>query len=316
MAALTQLLQEGFEAWCPPGWRCRREASLFSRERSQLLGYSSRADVLLENKSASRRLWIEFEVSRADPVANHAKFATAHLFEPQPASDAFVAMVSAHVTAGRQNLSACMIDVMRRLGMRAFQTVLLPALPASEIKRLNHTDISALRSHVLDLRGEVERALAVSEPMGRIAGDEIYFAGNFFEVAENARRWNRDMTEEGNRCLWGQRTVAYFVFDPVAAVFAPSKCCAYQPIPRQLDGSALRSERPSMSVPYYAEIDQTTRLFDGALARRHLSQRLAMKVVSVDADPRLLRRFEDWVRGHRESIRVHPKGAQIIIPRT
>jgi hypothetical protein len=28
-------------------------------------------------------LWIEFEVSRADPVANHAKFATAHLFQPQ-----------------------------------------------------------------------------------------------------------------------------------------------------------------------------------------------------------------------------------------
>jgi hypothetical protein len=32
----------------------------------------------------SRRLWIEFEISRADPVANHAKFATAQLFQPLP----------------------------------------------------------------------------------------------------------------------------------------------------------------------------------------------------------------------------------------
>ena len=33
------------------------------------------ADVLLERVDGSRRLWVEFEVSRADPVANHAKFA-------------------------------------------------------------------------------------------------------------------------------------------------------------------------------------------------------------------------------------------------
>jgi hypothetical protein len=70
---------------------------------SRLLGYSPRVDVLLESVNHSRRLWIEFEVSRADPVANHAKFAIAHLFEPQPKTDVFVSMLSSHVTRGRQN---------------------------------------------------------------------------------------------------------------------------------------------------------------------------------------------------------------------
>ena len=69
-----------------------------------LLGYRPRVDVLLEREDGSRRLWIEFEVSRADPVANHAKFATAHLFQPQAEADSFLAMVSPHVARGRRSL--------------------------------------------------------------------------------------------------------------------------------------------------------------------------------------------------------------------
>jgi hypothetical protein len=53
-----------------------------------------------------RRIWVEFEVSRADPVANRAKFATAHLFQSQPAADTFLAMVRPHVDRGRRNLAA------------------------------------------------------------------------------------------------------------------------------------------------------------------------------------------------------------------
>jgi len=314
VAALTQLLQEGFERWCPPGWSCRREVPLFSRERARLLGFSSRVDVLLERSDSTRRLWIEFEVSRADPVANHAKFAARHLFEPQLASDAFVAMVSAHVTPGRQNLSACVIDVMRRLGMNAFHTVLLPALSGDEIKQLNHTELGSLRRHDLDLNAEIERALAVSQPMGRFDGREIYFAGNAFEVAGNVRQWNRDMAIKANRRLWGQRTVTYFVFDPVTATFAPSKFCAYQPVHSEAGGSTHDRDPLAMSVTYYAEIDQQARLFDGAQARRHLSKRLGMKVLAVDADDRVLRHFETWVEEQSDAIRVHPSGARIIVP--
>lgn len=287
-----------------------------SKQSERLLGYSSRADVLLEKIDATRRLWIEFEVSRADPVANHAKFVTSHLFEPQPGGDAFIAMVSAHIAPGRHNLSACMIDVMRRLGMNAFLTVLLPTFPGDEIQRLNHTDINALRTKFFDIPAEIERVLAISEPMGQVAEQQIYFAGNLFEVFTNVRRWNHDMSDGRNRRLWGLRTVTYFVFDPVTAVFAPSKFCAYRPISKESSYLAPSGGHLGMSIPFYAEVDQKARLFDGAQAQRHLIQRLGMKVMSVDADQQVLHHFRAWATSQSKSIRVHPNGAQVITPHT
>ncbi len=312
MVVLTRFLQEGFEKWCPQGWSCRHEVPLFSKHRARLLGFSSRADVLLEKYDATRRLWIEFEVSRADPVANHAKFVTSHLFEPQLGSDAFIAMVSAHVTPGRQNLSACMIDVMRRIGMNAFHTALLPSFSGDEIKRLNHTDINSLWQNAIDIPSEIERALVVSEPMGLADGKQIYFAGNMFEVAANVRRWNCDMSDDNIRCLWGLRTVTYFVFDPVTADFAPSKFCAYRPISQKTAGLVTNYEQLGMSIPFYTEIDKKARFFDGAQAHRHLTHRLGMKVVSVNADGQMLNHFKRWIKNQGKSIRVHPNGAQII----
>jgi len=70
-----------------------------------LFGYTSRADILLTKDDGSRRLWIEFEISRADPMANHAKFATAHLFSRQLQTDCFISMVISHVVRGRRNLA-------------------------------------------------------------------------------------------------------------------------------------------------------------------------------------------------------------------
>src|SRR5204862_2638977 len=130
MGTLTTYLQSRFVSVCPAGWSCRHEVSILGRELEDLLGFSSRVDLLFEKLDGSRRLWIEFEVSRADPVANHAKFAAAHLFNPQGPTDAFVAMVSPHVTRGRRNLAATTIALMRHIGMDAFQTVLFPHLAA------------------------------------------------------------------------------------------------------------------------------------------------------------------------------------------
>src|SRR5687767_14813347 len=101
---LARYLQEQFRSRCPEGWRCTAERPLLDARDRALLGYDPRADVLLERADGTRRLWIEFEISRADPAANHAKFATAHLFRPWGASDAFVSMISAHVARGRRTL--------------------------------------------------------------------------------------------------------------------------------------------------------------------------------------------------------------------
>jgi hypothetical protein len=117
---------------------------LLPTELTQLLGYDPRADVVLTNTVNRSRIWIEFEVSRADPVANHAKFATTTLFNPQSPADHFVSMVSPHIDRGRRNLAAATIRLMRRIGMSAFQTTLLPLTPPNEVKRLNHLPVEQL----------------------------------------------------------------------------------------------------------------------------------------------------------------------------
>src|SRR5262245_22581567 len=137
MGNLTGYLQDKFREACPPGWDCQPETRLLTRELQAVLGYAPRADVVLTECAAGRRLWIEFEVSRADPVANHAKFATAHLFQPQPPNDIFVSMVSRHVERGRRNLAANTIQLMRHIGMQAVQTVLFLSLNGGEVQRFN-----------------------------------------------------------------------------------------------------------------------------------------------------------------------------------
>lgn len=97
MFKLTSYLQQEFTQRTLPGWTCCSESYILPLELEAYLGYKPRADVLLERNDGSKRLWVELEISRADPVANHAKFATAHLFQPQSANDVFVSMVSSHV---------------------------------------------------------------------------------------------------------------------------------------------------------------------------------------------------------------------------
>lgn len=126
-------MQQEFTRRTSSGWVCYPESRILSLELENHLGYRPRADVLLEREDGSKRLWIEFEISRADPVANHAKFATAHLFQPQSANDIFISMVSSHVDLGRRNLAANTILLMRCVGMTAFQTVLLPQFSATLI---------------------------------------------------------------------------------------------------------------------------------------------------------------------------------------
>jgi len=87
MGSLAGYLQESFIRSCPQDWTCAREVSLLDPRLAKLFGNATKADVVLERADGTRKLWIEFEVSRAGPVANHAKFATAHLFPPQRACE-------------------------------------------------------------------------------------------------------------------------------------------------------------------------------------------------------------------------------------
>lgn len=314
---LTRFFQDQFEAACPKGWTVDREVCLLPPQTRKLLGYSPRADVVMTRDDGMRRLWIEFEVSRADPVANHAKFATSHLFHPQPETDAFVAMVSPHVARGRANLAANTVQLMRRLGMDAFQTILLPQYPPSEIKRINHLSHDQLRLSQLDVAPEIERALVISEALQEHEGFRLFFTGNVLEAILNLHRWNDETATETGQFAWGKRVVTYFLFDPVSCLFAPSKYCAYLAIPRR-EPATSKLYRPQtgqgMTLSVYSRLDQSTPLFDGGRARQHFTKRLGLQSLPLSELPSLQALFDRWHDAKRDCIGIHPSGPVILLP--
>jgi hypothetical protein len=315
MGLLANYLQEAFMAQPPSGWTCRRERRVLSSDFEQLLGYSPRADVCLEAANASRRIWIEFEISRADPVANHAKFATAHLFKPFETSDTFVSMVSSHVARGRRNLASNTVHLLRHVGISAFQTVLLPDIEPEEIKRLNHSSLDSLRSSKLDVPRELSRVFQIVEPVIEDDGHRIHFASELFDVIRNLHRWNSEVTATNGAELWKRRTVTYFVFDPVSKLFAPSKFCAYS-IPVRLSPIGTTSESGLMDMQTYFTLDETDRRFDGNRARTHLMTNLGMNLIAADNSPEIGLAFNSWLSERATLITVHPSGAKFLVPPT
>jgi hypothetical protein len=316
MGSLTTFLQQEFARQCPAGWRARHEGRLLPHSLERLLGYSARADVVLERLDASLSLWIEFEVSRADPVANHAKFATSHLFQRQQPRERFLAMVSPHVTRGRRNLAFNAVALMRQVGMKAYQTVLFPYLAPADVKRLNHLEVAALPAQNLDVPREIERALAVTEPMTTMSDYDIHLAGDLLAVMLNVRQWNDDMAIEACRRMWGSRRVTYFVHDKESGLFAPAKFCAYCAIasrPPFLDSLGKEASLGIMTVAVYTALNDGSHLLDGGRAQRHLTHGLGMTTISPEQVPELEAAFSQWCQRQADSIALHPDGPAILL---
>jgi hypothetical protein len=291
------------------------------RETGQFLGYAPRVDVLLEREDGTKRLWIKFEVSRADPVANHVKFATSHLFQPQPSTDSFVAMISPHVARGRRNLAANTILLMRRIGMNAFQTVLFPHFSGQDIKRLNHLGQTLLSDEGLDVRHEVERVFLVTEPFLQAPEFRVHFVGDILDVMLNVQRWNKDISSIEGKHQWGRRTITYFVYDPRSRDFAPSKFCAFLAIPvlsciNHEHRTAVPMETSGMNIEFYASVENGDRKFDGGRARMHLINHLGMIQKSTQQDENILSNFDRWLARHTHAITIHPAGPAFILPPT
>jgi hypothetical protein len=314
MGSLTTYLQREFARKCPPGWMCRPEVRLLSPDLEGFLGYSARVDVMLERELPAKRLWIEFEVSRADPVLNHAKFATAHLLQPQLPIDYFLAMVSPHVTRGRRNLACTTIALMRQIGMRAFQTVLLPGTDPVEVKRLNHLNQADLNQSMIPVEIEIERAITVTESLFSMSNIDVHFAGDLLIVFLNLRRWNADLVTPEGKQTWGRRTVTYFVYEAESGLFAPSKFCAYSPIAQPEATGSGSSSLGVMTVAGYSMLNDGTHALDGNAAVRHLESRLGMSIRDGANEPAILEQFGAWQEDHADSINVHPAGPHFLLP--
>ena len=317
MPHLARYLQEAFERNCPRGWRCRTEARVVTAEVEELLGYAPQADAVLQEVATGRRVWVELEVSRADPVANHAKFATAHLVSPMPAGDAFVSMVSRHVVRGRSNLAAHTVGLMRAVGMRAFQTPLLPELDGEAIKALNHLPMDRLREEAPEPGGELARAMSVAGTLGRALGSDIHFAANAVEVVYNIHRWNADMARPDLRERWRRRPVRYFAHDPRSGQFAPSKFAAYLLLPesggRLAEG--ISAGLTGMGLQAYTEIDQKHPLFDGIRAWRHLHEKLGMAATPLEEmEARTVDRFWRWAERFKDVLGIQKAPVVLTAP--
>lgn len=316
MPSLAGHLQDVFIRDCPSGWACNPEVSVVTKEMERWLGYAPQADVMLQEVKTGRRIWVELEISRADPVANHAKFATAHLFQPMPQQDTFVSMVSRHVDRGRSKLAAHTIALMRTIGIRAFQTILLPTVERDEIKRLNHLTADRLREEAPVVDGELKRVLSVSGAVGRVLESDIHFAANAVEVLYNVQRWNQDIALPSLSERWGQRRVRYFVHDPRTNLFAPSKFAAYLRLPLTSQQAWLQDcSLTGMSIASYTEIDHQHPLFDGRRAWQHLENQLHMSAMPLDTFPgSMIETFWRWSERFKQSITVDARGPVILCP--
>jgi hypothetical protein len=277
---------------------------------------------MLESEDGSRRLWIEFEVSRADPVANHAKFATSHLFHPLEPGAAFVSMVSPHVNRGRRNLAAGTVHLMRQMGIDAYQTTLFPHHPPTEIMRLNHLSLHDLRRERLSVKREMRRAIEVSQALSYVMlGTEsvrVHYAGELLEVMLSLRRFNVDLATETGRRDWGRRRrFQYIVYDPRTGDFAPSKFCAYLPFVTHPDAPREPTDMLAsreMSVRLYSRIEASAQKFDGNRAWKHLTRNLGMTMHRSEELPNLHDPFARWLENRRAEVALHPRGPHFLLP--
>lgn len=299
MGALARYLAEQFERHERAGWTAKREQPLFSASIAGRLGFDPCVDMLFEG-SEGRRVAVEFEVSRADPVANQVKFILALDEGALRADDVIVSMVSSHVVRGRRAVAAAFSRHLRAKGVCAFQTSLLPFEKPDVVRTLNQSPVETLGDRALPVREEIERVFSIVEPRGESAHHRIHFAGDVTDVVANLWAFNDRLRADGP-AHWRRRRVQFFVADPVSQLFAPSKFCAFLPSARP----GGTPSPPTMTFAVYASLGEQDPRFDGNVARRHLERRLAFRSVALDASD-LGGAFAQWHATVAEHVELRP----------
>jgi hypothetical protein len=119
--------------------RITYEANVFSETLREEIGYSPAADVLVEYAWDGEELyvWVELEVSRADPVANPAKFIVALSERSARRGEIFVFALSKSIQRGRAALCRRFVKLMQARGFPVYTEDLLPSATEHLISRLN-----------------------------------------------------------------------------------------------------------------------------------------------------------------------------------
>jgi hypothetical protein len=306
---VAEALQRRWVESPPAGWVASREVRLISAEEGRMLGYQPTVDLMLRNEVSDARVWIEVEISRADPAANHMKFGSAHLLNPLPARDAFVSLVSRDIAPGRSNLAAHATWLLRANGLRAFQLPLLPGLSGQTIKQLNQGDLPLDQLPTPEL-GEI---LLATQPVGSANGSGIYYVTNRLEVILNIHQWNKDMANGDTRSAWGRRRVHYFVHDSNSGLFAPSKFAAYTRIPKEPNQDEPLPYNPAMTVSAYSRIPHDTPIFDGRKAWQKISSLDFQVTKAADCQPRIQEHFRSWLALHATTLHADFNTAELLI---
>src|SRR5262249_7291193 len=189
------------------------------------------------------------------------------------------------------------VGAMAHAEMKAYQTVLFPYLPPAEVQRMNLLEMTALPAQNRDIDREIERALAVTEPLIAMTDYDIHLVGDILTVMLNLRQWNEDMATERARQLWGSRNVTYFVYDEESGLFAPVKFCAYTAVPThppRPDPCHKGAGLGTMTIAIYTEVNDGSHLMDGNRAQRHLTDGLGMVTVNPGHTTGLDAAFSQW----------------------
>jgi hypothetical protein len=117
------------------GWAAEPEGQLFSKRLATRYGFDPKVDLLLHK--AGRRIAVELEIRRADPVANQVKFLLARRAGELRQDDVEVSMFSSAIERGRRCIASVFAGELRRTEIAAFQVSLLPEIGREEILRLN-----------------------------------------------------------------------------------------------------------------------------------------------------------------------------------
>src|SRR5262249_47287287 len=115
---------------------------------------------------------------------------------------------------------------------------------------------------------------------------------------------------------WGKRACTYFVYDPVSRLFAPSKFCAYTPVPPAAGVGEQGVNSQRMTTRAYSELNDGTHIMDGQRAWRHLVNEIRLRPLPPAEAGSVSDDFTAWLDQCGEAISVRGSEATFLTPPT